>query len=1076
MIKIAVAKINAGTTANLKVDGGLVPVKARACKVISPDGVKLSEYASPYLWRFEERVVDDLAGLFGLIKECAVSDSAIVIGTLSGDWHKDPSKTYRRLSAENGGIIAKVPNRLLTIDLDGPIIPGFDPLDPVPSIDAYVMPRLGAEFKECGYIAQLTTGQRPAPESPARVRLWFLMDRPMSFEGRMRFVRQLKLFSPELCIDHSSVNVCQVNYTSPPFVVPELNEQTMYDPAAHALPDILPARLFLSDGPMLDVEEPVVEVYSVDSSGGGEGFVLHDVGSELKAIESEGLEVHDKILAATFSLARNRRGMPAEDVVELIYGRLVELSEPGQPLHSRADRIRAKLTKIEIREAYESAVRKASLRSLGLRFDSAEGVTLAAAEEMLTRALNAAIADKEQRVHLIKSTCGLGKTRSMLETIKRTNGVTHFFAPDHKKASEVTADARAMGIRTAHIKGRTKEDADGTPLCAKVESLNLHQGSTMHRHIDTSMTCKGVHFVDVPVIGDPWVASKREAVHVKCPHYDVCGYNRQFHQDAELYVFTHANLAHSMNENLPRPVLTVIDEDPCGALRKEEKFTLEDMRDWGDYNTSACVEFLCNGIEKGNDLLNAFLQFTQNLAERLGQDEVETANALIRRMRSKAWSYFRRTAGDISPEMDGVTTLAKVTKRPVAAPWISLLDVIEKAYRAGATSTPEVRFERKKGCDLVTVRRMLSPKCDLGEKTVLLDATPHDVGLKHIFGGFKMHEFEVEENIFEVQALTPTFANQTLRDMVKEGSGTLEDLMAFTRMVSLEGNAGLVTCKEFAPDFPTKAGRYEVPFMTFGALRGQNCMESKSVLVSVGRLLVPAEAAEGDAAAIYTDIDLSDGSQDYYRAPAKYTVRVGKGVFRDVVKDGIYLRHPDPRVEYEKEQRLLNEYKQAKGRLRGVRASERKLIINCSNIPTGDPVDMLVEKLSDLIGPARMARIMECHMGSLPLRPKYLLEKFPEHFETYESAKQFVADVREWFESADRRFFLRIHEHPDDVTAATSWRAGSRGRSKEPGEVIRIRFWREVRRDPDLGDETPSRVKEFMLPYEGCDQRFVDTY
>lgn len=1062
---------------------GKVRVKGRTCKVITPDGKK-SEYASPYLWHFEERFVSSVSELHDLIDECGRPDRVILMGELVDPWRSNPSGKYRRQGAASGGTIAKQPSRLLTLDFDDAEIPGFNPLDPLPGIDAFVMTKLGDAFASCGYVCQLTTGQRPEVGSLARIRLWFYMKQPMSFDGRSQFLKQLILIDGGLKIDPSSCKIVQLNYTSPPIVVPDLTYETLYDPTAFQLPDILPQRLFLKDGPPLDVEEPVVETETFTASGDREKMDLYLAGDELDALLSDGDAIHDKIRTCTFNLARNQgNSLTADEVGTMILQRLMELSEPGQPYAHRRSRIANRSGGFnqellqEVRNAYMGALKRNSLRSVGLHLEEAKGVALPVAEKLLTERFCEAVADNESRIHVIKATCGLGKTRTALQAIKETDGVCYLFVPDHKKAAEVVIDARAMGIKTAHIKGRTRDDDDGVPLCKKSEALFIHPGSKQHRYVESGMTCKGVKIEQV--IDPVWGSVTNEYHPVECPHFNECGYNRQFHIEAKLYVFTHANLMHPMREHLPTPALSVIDEDPCGTLRKEEAFDPIDLFDWSDMQTAPCIEAVAKAIIKGHDLMVAFRAYVEDYAAYLGRDEGEVAKELVQRIRRKARAYMRSRMGGITPDMDPQQTVARVGKRPVSAPWVSIVEVLDRGLQDGAMSKREVRFERntRTRTEKVTVRRMIAPKATLGKKVILLDATPHEVGLRHIFGGYKMHEFEVQENCFEVQVLKPTNSDSSMRQAIAQRETPFNDLMAFTRMIGKQDGAGVVTKKEFAEAMPLGAGGYDMPVMTFGALRGQNMLESRSVLLSLGRLLVPSEGAEGDAAAIYPDIDLQDGGRDYYLGSAKYMVRNGSGKVREVVKDGAERKHPDPRVDFEKSHRLLSEYKQAKGRLRSVRAGEKKLILNMSDIATGEPVDMLVDELTDLIGIERMASIMERQMGCLPLRPKYLFETFPEYFATLKAAQEFVADVRKWWAAGDRRFFLMVHEQPNDLTAATTWRQGYRkGSPKAEGSILRIRFWEEVRRDPDLGHEKPTRVRDFMLPTPGVAHMYADTY
>lgn len=1015
-----------------------VRVPSRACKLVSARELKtVAGYAAPFKWHFEKRFVSNIAELFSLLKECARADRAIIMGDLVGEWNEKPDSLYRRVSSGRGGVIAKQPSRLLSIDIDGAQIPDFDPTDPVKSVELHVMSALGDGFKECGYVIQLTASQSPERGSPARMRLWFLMKNAMSFDGRSALLKVLQAQRPDLAIDRSSCNIAQINYISPPLVIE--SDQMSIDVIMRPQPvlDVLPERFFLVDGEPLEVDEPSVQIRWNAANGEASTNRLYEPGNELAALEVDGNDgIHERVIAATYSLARNRHEIEPEAVVATILGRLKELSEPGQTLAHRRDRILSAELPNEIQSAYIGALERVRLKSAGLQVEDSCGVPLAEAAQRIKSIFKTS----RDGNTLIECTPGVGKTAAALDYVSEISGTVFFFAPDHAKASEVVADARNLGIKTVHIKGRTQDDDEGNPLCLKKSAIELHGGDSTNRFVDSRMICRSWE----KVRGD----NGKKSIEVRCPEYDRCGYNRQFLVDAHLVVFTHAHLAQPTHKALPEPVLTIIDEDPIGSLRKEQNFTVDQLLAWPDLETLPAITAMVQSLTSGDDLMHGFMRYCAVVAFQVGRDEMELANDLVHAIAHRAERLLQMRMGGIRPQMTPQATFSVITKRSVNSPWITLAEVLRRGLEIGALTSPDVRYERRRsGAQLVTVRQVIEPKARLGRRVVLLDATPNLPALKAVFGGLTVHEFESQENLFEIQVINPSFSDSVIREWIAQPRSPLDDLMEFFRLISQDQSGAIVTRKEFAGQIPASVQGYEVPVMTHGALRGQNGLSERQVLLTLGRLLIPAEAAEGDAAAFYTDIQ--PGTGDYYRADAKYQVRTrqpdGRYAIQTMVASAQDRRHPDARAEHERRHRLESEFVQARGRLRAVRAKQRKLVINCSSAPTGRPVDVLVEVMNDLIGPSRLSALAHSMCGMVPLRAKFLHESFPDQFESLKSAQEFVQDVRSWFHKKPRMFWMMVQERDGDGSEDGGWRRGSRGRSKEAGEILVVRTWTDIR-------------------------------
>ncbi|MBU3656895.1 MAG: hypothetical protein FGM35_02515 [Rhodocyclaceae bacterium] len=1078
--------------ADMRTSGSKIKVAPRLCKLISPKGEKLSQYASGREFVFSRHEVETLPKLYELLQVCSRHDRVIVMGVATGEWLEHPKAAYRRLSIGKHGlwkhedgrdvpcVIDMPPSRLLTIDIDGckenQPLPDFDPLNPIPAINAHVLPLLGEAFTDCGYIANLTAGTTLDPEQFPRIRLWFLMKNELSEQGRKNLLINLAATTPDLAIDPSSVKAAQVNYTASPIVVPELTFDTLRDPLAYAQEDILPRRWFMVEGNPLDVAEPHVVERGVSSSG-NQDFNLYAVNEELNALETPGDEIHSKILTCTYNLARNHgTGLSTENAVAMIKRRLVELSQPGEPLHSRADRINGADLEHEITSAYTGALDMSGcLRPLHVIDDEDEGsTTLSEAAMLLKDTLKDALSNRSHKVHVIKSSCGLGKTRTMLETIKEDGGVCHFYVPDHNKAAELVRDARAAGIETVHIKGKTGLDDDDNPLCMKREALLEHPGSEEFQHIGGVMVCK--NWRSGGFNASSFDEEDGKGGESYCPHYNECGYNAQFKQQAQLYVFAHANLTHTSKLGLKRPDFVVIDEDPIPALTKTRRYRLETLKRWRFISTRRVINRLCRALFEGKDLLQAFYECAEEYRKEHGldgeqgpeigldgelyesEDEAmdldEVAEMLLNRLRGQAYAALREDAGNLDPSMTPEETLRRVSKERISAPWVDLFDLLQKALQNDESTLPGV-YKLHDGS--ILVGSIKAPTAPMGKKVILLDATPNVIALRSIYGDrFRLVGFSVKENLFEIQIAARGFGKTA---MVKKVEGEtaghdnrVNDIHAFVRMVSQRDNGAVISYKNVVSQAPLRFGSYELTALHYGALRGQNVMEGKTVLALVGRVLIGSDAAEQGASIVFDDTLISEEETRYVSADAFHKVREGEGKARLTLQKNGKQVHPDARVDAFKDQKMLAEYEQSRGRLRAVRAEETKLLLNFNSFPTGQTVDRLYWKPDQLLGPWRLCELLERHNFYLPLRPSYLAKTFPDVFKTYASAKLFVADVRDWMRG-ECLFFRLVYEQDYCETTTAPWRQGSRGRVKDPGELLCIRTWEEVRNDPDR--ETP---------------------
>ena len=173
------------------------------------------------------------------------------------------------------------------------------------------------------------------------------------------------------------------------------------------------------------------------------------------------------------------------------------------------------------------------------------------ARKKLAREIDDAVEDlwrrqDEQPFNVLKVGLGIGKTaegiRTTIRWIEQGRGPAVYAVPTHNLSGEVLGriHRQANGrIRVAIGRGREAKDPEST-------------GVQMCRDLDAVRDVQKVG-------GDP-----QELVCIngdrKCAFFDVCGYQRQWRQEADLWIVAHASLFSQKPGSIPAPSLLIIDE------------------------------------------------------------------------------------------------------------------------------------------------------------------------------------------------------------------------------------------------------------------------------------------------------------------------------------------------------------------------------------------------------------------------------------------------------------------------------------------------------------------------------------
>jgi hypothetical protein len=190
-----------------------------ASKVIDHQGTKVKDYDAgmwfiPHTFSWESSE-DFHEGVLALLRKPGVF---MLLGQLTafGKEQKLKGEKIRRLKNPRDDCpqppLEGRDGRELVLDIDGAVVPDFDPFDPVLGVQ-WLLDQIGASDVTTTW--QITSSQKLGFQPTARIRLYLLLSQPYSIEDRKQWAKRLP---SDLCVDPSVFQAVQPIYTAPPTV------------------------------------------------------------------------------------------------------------------------------------------------------------------------------------------------------------------------------------------------------------------------------------------------------------------------------------------------------------------------------------------------------------------------------------------------------------------------------------------------------------------------------------------------------------------------------------------------------------------------------------------------------------------------------------------------------------------------------------------------------------------------------------------------------------------------------------------------------------------------------------------
>ncbi|MDZ7753831.1 MAG: hypothetical protein U5S82_19850 [Gammaproteobacteria bacterium] len=955
--------------ASLAASQGAVPLvfgtgRKPRTKTITPDGKCLAEIHPERYFQFRPGYCDGIEPLYRLLERVSRKERLFLIRgrlTTYGETLAREKRPGRRLAhpkPDHPATLETAEDRLFVLDIDGAPIPDFDPQHPEPGI-RWLLAQLGPEFETASAVVQLTSSQQVQVGSPARLRLYFILDTPMLLEHQKSWLAEAAAGHAELKIDPAIAHVAQVIYTASPMIQTK-DGGTAADP--------MPQRWLLVRGETdtlgLEWDATVAGSVSIPVGNGSSSLrvTLAVDGEELNRINSP-TGLHEQILSATLSLVRNRQGeLSADEIEDLVYKKVKSLEKTVLAARKKEGRLSSGPLRQEIERAVEGAVTLLGPTLFGntppvveLQYDAEQGTNA------LGKAIKEILEGPPGR-HLIAGAAGLGKTTQVLRQVIERNLRVDLYVPDHAHAEEVAEKIRHLGGTVHVLRGRTYKH-DGHTFCRKsavIESLEKRGAPTpTYQELCGTEKCP-------------------------CPYRDGCPYINQFVDPlaARIVIRTHSHLATKPNELdkaleeiLGSPQFNVVDESFIDNLVGEDEVRLAALNDADAFDLRDPEELPVLGEEGGVEspvngtISDAILEAAREGKPVLGvlQDNFEEELEL----RLRVPSLSARHQLPLRPEdtMEDALMAVRDIGHSERVAMASVLQMLRAAVQSEYCNNVWIEDERLKVSWVAKASRLRRRGIGL----LILDATPPRQALDAHFPRLNYHPIPVRRNVELIQVYDHTLSYGWLQ----KHSDRVQDIAGFAWCL----DGGAVVPKAVTKQFEDLG----VPHLTFGKLRGQNKLEACEVGIIVSRILTPAKAVESTARAIYWDRKLE--------LPGAYTQRRVPYAGR---RDGPSTEpwgHVDPLVQSMLESKLDHEVLQAIDRFRLIHNREPKRIF----LITGQPIAGIrpdrICTLKDLLGPPGLMTLVAEQQGRLSLSHKAV-----EALRGGKGAKAWAMRVRQWAE------------------------------------------------------------------------------
>lgn len=756
----------------------------------------LSSYPRIKLWSREiHSISDDIDALAEFIKSLAHQpDSALVTGIPCSDIALDtPTRRLKAIRDNHPATLAECSAPWVVIDVDDiPIPERLDPLDPESAIAA-VVEMLGAPFTDASYVWQLTASAFPGAER-IRVRLFFLVDRPISNEDRKAWGKSVNAKTGIKLVDTSLFSAEHVIYTATP-------EFRGHDP--------FPRRIGVVYGESDRIGWDQVEIIDTKSheyQGQKHGGSVHRSITEWLDVigDGDGKEgCHNPINQAIIQMVYHR--WTTERIKAVI--RETVFSAEWNRNRTQAY-LKQETSDYKLNASIKGANRFVSATDTPARVTQTrpnlETVSLKTAETKIRETVTRWHRKESAPITVLSVTVGAGKTTAAVEVLKdelRNDPEMKLLwaFPTHEQGEEVRE--RFGDDLAIRIEGRVREGSE--PLCSRPQKIHAIREAGLNR-FTARIAC--------------------ESGNQRCQDWIGCSYYRQFRGHQRVRLIPHQYLATPdarVFDGFAGSVSgMVIDESPLGVLIGNTSFSLAKILDGG--GVLAEVIEMMRAEQDPENVQEIIKRLVEERDERCAVDVPISGPS-----GDQEWALIQ--------ELKQLAKNKKPSLRPLyiaAEHWLSGSKNLLWMGRNGEGEAVWCAWKKK------------TPPI---ERILVLDGTADAETYKALFGDqIEVVEIHVEQNLEVIQAIDTPMGKTKITD--PENDGHLAQAVCLARATG----SGLISNKA-ANDLAKEKGYLPegYPVAHFNALRGVNHMEALDSIVILGRPEPEARSIEAQARALW---------------------------------------------------------------------------------------------------------------------------------------------------------------------------------------------------------------------------------
>ena len=610
-------------------------------------------------------------------------------------------------------------------------------------------------------------------------------------------------------------------------------------------------------------------------------------------------------------------------------------------------------------------------------------VSLEEAQERVQRVAMEFISNRDRRDTLINVTMGVGKTTTVAKVLAQhlLGEVAHVFAPTLERCEEWASIIRETNskLRVQVIKGRKPEN------CRRYN----HTQEAVEVGIPVRVSCcvRELKPDQIALMKQQGRASDLRQVEGKknlcsvCPHYQFCrvdGYESQFVERADVYIFATVNLSIPKRDEVPKADFVIVDEECLSTLCR---VTTAKHGDWYHEVPIALRKLIDESLKNKVPLLGAL---------RDGGWSKERLHEVISAIKASL-----RVMNGITSPHEKIFTHGKETRKKAKASR-KILGALKSEIGLPRDNSNKVRLVggTVRVAELKDAGRLNAP-------TLFLDGTGNVELLERIKPHVREVRVDAERNARVLQVGSNTLGISSFKDGAEGRAIQFERIQAMlSRHDDSYDKPALVTYKGLKESVALSA-KWQVGH--FGNIRGSNTMKDSDAIFVVGNFNPPSWVAEDRAAALWGDADeelkFSDALVREWRG---YRMRTGGHQVQVSI-------HQDRRIQLCSEIIREAECVQALDRLRAVRAEHRKDIFIVSSVPVDVTVDKVIS-LNDLAFGSLLEHVLIALDGVVPLSKPLLCGLLPDLFENERATRSFIEEVRKRLKAGTLPFVSSIFQ------------------------------------------------------------------